>query len=110
MALTGLRTRLRDQPLTIRRLYGYGRRVLWPCPTWRDPEFKRCYKSLLQTQWWSREQLLELQLKRLHNLLSYAYTNVPYYQLLFGEHRITSKDIATIDDLQKLPILTRKDI
>ena len=110
MAASRLRSKFKDQPLAIRRLYGYGRRVLWPCPTWRDPEFKRCYKSLLQTQWWSREQLLELQLKRLHNLLSYAYTNVPYYQLLFGEHRITPKDIATIDDLQKLPILTRKDI
>lgn len=110
MALSNLRTWLKDLPLPVRRMYGYGRRILRPDPIWNDPEFKRCYEWLLQTQWWSRPQLQELQLKRLRDLLTHAYENVPYYRRLFQGQGITPKDIATLQDLQKLPFTTRKDV
>ncbi len=110
MVRLGLQTRLKAQPLTLRRVYGYGRRVFRPDTIWQDPEFKRYYDWLLETQWWSRKQLLELQLERLHGLLDYAYTNIPFYRDLFDDHGLTPRDIATLDDLKKIPIIKKEDI
>jgi len=42
-------------------------------------------------------------------MISFAYENVPYYRNLFKELKLLPKDIHTIEDLQKLPVLT-KDI
>jgi phenylacetate-coenzyme A ligase PaaK-like adenylate-forming protein len=36
--------------------------------------------ELNETQWLGRQALLDLQRKKLHNLLSYAYDHVPYYR------------------------------
>jgi len=66
-------------------------------------------EQLEQTQWWSPEQFRELQNTKLRALVKYAYENVPYYQRLFTERGLTDNDIQTVDDLQKLPVLT-KDI
>lgn len=62
-----------------------------------------------KTQWWSRDQLLALQNEKLKALIRHVYQNVPYYQCLFRERGITPRDILTVEDLTKLPILT-KDI
>jgi len=91
-------------------MYGYGRRFLRPDPTWRDAEFRRMYKWLLQTQWWPRDKLQELQLTQLKNLLVHAYETVPYYRRLFRKQGITPESIVTLQDLQKLPFTTRKDV
>lgn len=110
MVLAGLHARLKDQPLSVRRLYGFGRRMLSPGPVWRDSEFKLCYKSLMETQYWPRERLIALQLVRLRELLDHAYAHVPYYRRLFDRQGIAPNDVATLDDLRKLPITTRQDV
>lgn len=66
-------------------------------------------KELEETQWWSPAQLQELQNRKLRALVEHAYENVPYYHRLFKDRGLTDKDIQTVEDLQKLPILT-KDI
>jgi phenylacetate-CoA ligase len=68
------------------------------------------YHWLQQTQWWSPEQLRDLQSKKLKALIKHAYENVPYYRRIFDERGLTVKDIQTTDDLIKLPILTKNDI
>lgn len=70
----------------------------------------RYYHLLQKTQWWSPEQLRELQNKKLRALIKHAYDNVPYYHRIFEERDLTARDIQTEDDLQKLPILTKNDI
>jgi phenylacetate-CoA ligase len=40
-------------------------------------------------------------------MISYAYKNVPYYHKLFNELKLEPNDITKIDDLEKLPILTK---
>jgi len=67
-------------------------------------------KILEETQWWSPEQLRELQNEKLRALIKHAYTKVPYYRSLFRERGLTDKDICTVDDLHKLPVLTKDDI
>jgi phenylacetate-CoA ligase len=70
----------------------------------------RYYHWLQKTQWWSPEQLQELQNTKLRLIVKHAFKNVPYYQRIFRERGLTDRDIQTIEDLPKLPILTKADI
>jgi len=62
----------------------------------------------LSTQWFSEEELLKLQNKKLQQLVRHCYENVPYYQRIFNERHLTPDDIRTRKDLIKLPILTKQ--
>lgn len=66
--------------------------------------------ELEKTQWWSPAELTELQNEKLRSLVKHVYKNVPYYRKVFDERRLTPKDIKTVDDLSKLPILTKTDV
>ena len=58
----------------------------------------------------SRDQMRELQGKRLHKIVQYVYHNVPFYRSRLQEMDITPDDIRTIDDIVKLPFTTKKDL
>lgn len=69
------------------------------------------FSRLLQrTQWFSRKQIDQSQMRNLHTLLKYAYENVPFYREAFKQRNLTPSDIKSIDDLTKLPVLTKEDI
>lgn len=70
--------------------------------------FRKTYKFLQKSQWWSREQLEEYQLQQLSKLLNHAYENVPYYRRIFDNRGLKPKDIQDFKDLQKLPFLTKE--
>ncbi|MCL5959908.1 MAG: hypothetical protein M1358_11465 [Chloroflexi bacterium] len=70
----------------------------------------RHLQELLRTQWLPREELEALQLARLKLLLDHAYVNVPFYRHRFQEAGIHPGDIGTLDDLRRIPILTRDDV
>lgn len=67
-------------------------------------------RILEETQWWSPKQLRDLQNEKLRALVKHAYEKVPYYHRIFGERGLTDRDIHTVADLQKLPILTKDNI
>ncbi len=58
----------------------------------------------------SREQMSELQGKRLHKLVSLVYHNTPFYRNKMQEMDVTPDDIRTIEDIVKLPFTTKKDL
>ncbi len=58
----------------------------------------------------SREQMRELQGKRLHKIVEYVYHNVPFYRNKLQEMDLSPADIRTIDDIVKLPFTTKKDL
>jgi phenylacetate-CoA ligase len=64
-------------------------------------------RSLEQTQWWTPEQLAQLQLQRLRALLQGAAARVPYYQQLFRQLDFDANQIQSLADLQRLPFLTK---
>ncbi|MEM3658731.1 MAG: hypothetical protein QXQ66_10020, partial [Candidatus Hadarchaeum sp.] len=64
----------------------------------------------METQWYSRQQLEELQLERLKAIIKHAYENVPYYRRIFDERNLKPYDIKSKNDLAKLPLLTRRDL
>lgn len=68
----------------------------------------RCLDALEQSQWWSKDKLLELQNERLRRLLSHAYDSVPYYRKLFDERSMKPNDIKDSKELALLPVLTKQ--
>ncbi len=72
--------------------------------------FWETYNFLKESQWWSREKLEEYQMQQLSQLLNHAYENVPYYRRVFDERGLKPKDIQGLDDLRKLPYLTKEII
>lgn len=62
------------------------------------------------TQWWPREQLLAHQWQELQRLLTHAYAQSPYWRRAFDEAGCPPAGIATYDDFQALPPLTKRDI
>jgi len=74
-----------------------------------DTSFYPAYKRLVQNQRRPYDELKRDQEKQLRHMISFAYENVPYYRNLFKGLGLLPKDIRTIEDLEKVPILT-KDI
>jgi phenylacetate-CoA ligase len=58
----------------------------------------------------SREQMRDLQGRRLKEVVSRVYHNVPFYRKKMQELGIGPQDINSIDDLVKLPFTTKQDL
>lgn len=70
----------------------------------------RCSRVLSRTQWLSRKEIDALQLRNLRFLLRHAYEDVPYYHRMFKERGFIPDEITSIDDLVRLPVLTKADV
>ncbi len=58
----------------------------------------------------SKEQIRQWQDERLVKQVKHVYDNVPYYRKLMEEKGVTPEDIKSVDDLHKLPFLTKDDL
>jgi phenylacetate-CoA ligase len=63
-----------------------------------------------RSQWMPPEKLRAYQESRLRGIVEQAYSHVPYYRRLFDERGLKPRDICQIEDLQKLPLLSRKTV
>lgn len=79
-----------------------------PLPDFYGRDFKQIFKFLHESSSWNRDKLREYKLERLKALLAHAEKNVPYYRELFKSEGINSRDIKTLDDFARLPILTKE--
>jgi len=68
------------------------------------------YRELKQSQWLTQAEIKELQEIKLRKLVHHAYQHVPFYRQRFDEAGLQPQDIQTIEDLQKLPMLTKSDV
>ncbi|AVB75680.1 phenylacetate--CoA ligase family protein [Methanococcus maripaludis] len=57
-----------------------------------------------------REEMRELQSKRLSDTVSRVYHNVPFYRKKMQSMGVYPEDIESIDDLSKLPFTTKQDL
>ncbi|KAA0002010.1 MAG: phenylacetate--CoA ligase [Thermoplasmata archaeon] len=57
-----------------------------------------------------QQKLKELQLKRLKNIVRYAYNYIPFYRKKMKEADITPSDIKSLGDVEKLPFTTKDDL
>lgn len=67
-------------------------------------------KSLEQSQWQSREQIISQRDIRLTKFIAKAYRDVPYIKSVFDDLGLTPNAIQTSDDLTKLPFFTKETI
>lgn len=82
-----------------------------PLHTWMiGRNTQKYYYELKQSQWLSKKDIRELQEKKLRRLIHQAYNHVEYYRQLFDSLNLKPKDIQTINDLQKLPFLTKSHV
>jgi len=66
--------------------------------------------ELEKSQWCSKEQLDNDRLKRLKFFLQEVYQQVPYYQEVFDEQGFVPAELTSVNDLSKLPFLTKEVI
>lgn len=57
-----------------------------------------------------REQLREVQSRRLKKMVDYVYHNTPFYRKRFQEMGLLPDDIRDIDDIVKLPFTNKLDL
>ena len=57
-----------------------------------------------------REEIEKIQSERLVAQVKRVYENVPYYRKKMDEHGVTPDDIKGIEDLHKLPFLSKADL
>ncbi|MBO5969657.1 MAG: phenylacetate--CoA ligase [Clostridia bacterium] len=69
---------------------------------------KRYFQKEIETM--PREEMRALQSEKLVKQVKRVYENVKYYRDLMDEKGVTPDDIKSIDDLHKLPFLTKSDL
>lgn len=74
----------------------------------RGSKVRKCVMELEKTQWLPKKQILGIQNERLRRIIRYAYEHVPYYRGVFNERGIDPDKIRSQNDLEILPILSKR--
>ena len=69
---------------------------------------ERYYQKDIETM--SREDMRAMQSEKLCRQVKHVYDNVPYYRDLMDKKGVRPEDIGGIDDLYKLPFLSKADL
>ena len=69
---------------------------------------QRYYQKDIETM--PHEEMKALQSEKLVKQVKRVWDNVPYYRHLMEEKGVTPDDIQSIDDLYKLPFLSKADL
>jgi phenylacetate-CoA ligase len=75
----------------------------------RSPKLAYC-RQLEKTQYYSRQQLEEIQWNRLKELWQFLWQHNDFYRQRFIDIGLNEHDLKTSDDIRRLPILTKKEI
>lgn len=67
-------------------------------------------RRLQKTQWYSERTLLDIQTKKLRELVKHAATTSTYYKQMFIDLGLNYNSIQNISDLQSIPVLTKKQL
>lgn len=71
------------------------------------PHFQKCLDFLRSSEWWTSSEIESYQNEQIKKIITIAYNDVPYYRDIFQLYGIQPQDIGSIEDLNKLPILTK---
>ena len=67
-------------------------------------------KFLDESQYWSEDEIQNYKVDKIKTIYQYCYENIPFYRNRFKHHGLKSTSIKELDDLKKLPILSKEDI
>ena len=68
------------------------------------------YWFLKKSQSFSDDEIISYQSKWLSILLLHAHKNIPWYSTLFREHGIDINSVNPLQELKKIPILTKEQV
>lgn len=71
---------------------------------------KHYYHELKESQWLTPADVKRLQERKLRKMIHHAYHHVAYYRDRMDQLGLKPTDIRTIEDLPKLPLLTKADV
>lgn len=74
------------------------------------PSVVRHYKKFMKTQWRPYDWLRDMQIDQLNRLVRFSDEHVLYYRRLFESLGLKPGDLKELQELQKLPILTKQII
>lgn len=66
--------------------------------------------ELLAFQWAPAEEIHRYREQRLRELLAFSADRVPFYREIFAHLGMRPADVATVDDLPRLPVLTKQHL
>ena len=69
-----------------------------------------CYLKSTRSYRLPREELTRLQFRKLSRILAGASRYVPHYRTLFSSLGLGPEDVRTMDDLRRLPLLTKREV
>jgi len=101
-----------DDPLTgLRQLRWDLFFITVPLHKWLiTRQAKVYYDELKQSQYLRAQEIKELQEKKLRKLVAHAYQHVGYWRELMDRLELKPDDIRTIEDLSKLPLLSKNEV
>jgi phenylacetate-CoA ligase len=67
----------------------------------------RHYRELMKSQYWSRDELAKLQVRKLRDTLTKAHENTSYYRTLFDSVGFDPRKFTSLDQLTAIPILEK---
>jgi phenylacetate-CoA ligase len=80
----------------------------------RKLRYGRHFQELLdwleESQWWSAAEIQKYQDEQLRKIVEHSYRTVPFYRRRFDCLKLKPDDIRTVEDLQKLPVLSKEDV
>ncbi len=68
----------------------------------------RFWQELEESQWWSREELEALQLRRLRTLIEYCFEHSPYYHQLWTARGLSLRVLQSLADIHQWPVTSRE--
>jgi phenylacetate-CoA ligase len=71
---------------------------------------KNLYLWLKGTEFATRSEIENLQLRRMQYLLQHAYTRVPYYKRVFENVGFNPSEFKNLSDLANIPLLSKADV
>lgn len=73
-------------------------------------QLSKSLKLIKKLQTLNKNELHNWQVEQLRNIIIYAYENTNYYYRVFNECKINPYDVKDFSVLEKIPILTKKEI
>ncbi len=99
------------EPTRGRRLWMELYFLCMPLHKWMITRRARSYyRELMASQYLAPAQVRELQEKKLRRLITHAYHHVAYYREKLDAIRLHPSDVRGLDDLSKLPLLSKHDV
>ncbi len=74
------------------------------------PDYEKLARFLEVSERSDPDEIRSYQESHLRKLIRHAYETVPYYRDVMDERRLKPSDITTVQDLTKLPVLSKEDV